>query len=65
MMSEYQEWMFEAGEPQVLSDHAYISLVIPPENRLLLAIVLIGIGIAISYLMVKAILYTAERVTEA
>ncbi|MFA5331389.1 MAG: hypothetical protein WC342_03340 [Methanoregula sp.] len=45
----------------MLPDHAYISLVIPPEDRLLLATGLVCIGVTIAYFMVKAILYTAER----
>jgi hypothetical protein len=45
----------------MLSNHAYLSLVIPPQDRILIAIALIVIAVVISYFLVKALLYSAEH----
>lgn len=45
----------------MLSDHAYLSLVIPPENRILIAAGLVCIAIVLAYFLVKALLYSAEH----
>ncbi len=45
----------------MLSNHAYLSLVIPPQDRILLAIALLCIAAVLSYFLVKALLYSAEH----
>jgi len=45
----------------MLPDHPYLSLVIPPQDRILLAVVLLCIAGAIAYFLVKALLYSAEH----
>jgi len=45
----------------MLSNHAYLSLVIPPENRIMLALGLFCIAVVFAYFLVKAFLYTTEQ----
>ncbi|MGD0535441.1 MAG: hypothetical protein ABR999_08385 [Methanoregula sp.] len=45
----------------MLSNHAYLSLVIPSQDRILLAIALLCIAAVLSYFLVKALLYSAEH----
>ncbi|MFA5236980.1 MAG: hypothetical protein WC362_03900 [Methanoregula sp.] len=45
----------------MLSDHAYLSLVIPPQNRIVIAVGLFCIAVLLAYFLVKAFLYSAER----
>ena len=45
----------------MLSDHAYLSLVIPPQNRIMIAVGLVCIAVVLAYFLVKALLYSAER----
>ncbi len=44
----------------MLADHIYLSLVIPQGERFILAAGLLVLALIISYLMVKAILLSAE-----
>jgi hypothetical protein len=48
----------------MLSNHAYLSLVIPPRDRILIAIALIVIAAVLAYFLVKALLYSAERTAD-
>jgi hypothetical protein len=50
-----------ADERPMLPNHAYLSLVIPPQDRILLAIALVCIAAVLAYFLVKALLYSAER----
>ncbi len=45
----------------MLADHAYLSLVIPPQERILLAVALFCIAAVLGYFLVKALLYSAEH----
>ena len=45
----------------MLANHAYLSLVIPPQERILLAITLLCIATVLAYFLVKALLFSAER----
>jgi hypothetical protein len=45
----------------MLPNHAYLSLVIPPQDRILLAIALVFIAAVLAYFLVKALLFSAER----
>ncbi|MGA2161353.1 MAG: hypothetical protein ABSG28_04020 [Methanoregula sp.] len=45
----------------MLANHAYLSLVIPPQDRILLAIALLFIAAVLAYFLVKTLLYSAER----
>ncbi|MGB8220543.1 MAG: hypothetical protein WCE46_09200 [Methanoregula sp.] len=45
----------------MLPNHAYLSLVIPPQDRILLAIALLFIAAVLAYFLVKALLFSAER----
>jgi hypothetical protein len=50
-----------ADERPMLPNHAYLSLVIPPQDRILLAIALVFIAAVLAYFLVKALLFSAER----
>jgi len=45
----------------MLANHAYLSLVIPPQERILLAFALLCIAAVLAYFLVKALLYSAEH----
>ncbi|ABS56372.1 hypothetical protein Mboo_1857 [Methanoregula boonei 6A8] len=45
----------------MLVNHAYLSLVVPPQDRVLLAVALLTIAIVLAYFLVKALLYSAEH----
>ena len=45
----------------MLVNHAYLSLVIPPQERILLAVALLCIAAVLAYFLVKALLYSAEH----
>jgi hypothetical protein len=45
----------------MLANHAYLSLVIPPQERILLAITLLCSAAIIAYFLVKALLYSAKH----
>jgi len=45
----------------MLSNHAYLSLVIPPGDRILLAVALLCMAAVLAYFLVKALLYSAEH----
>ena len=50
-----------ADDGLMLSDHAYLSLVIPPQNRIMIAVGLVCIAVVLAYFLVKALLYSAEH----
>lgn len=45
----------------MLINHAYLSLVVPPQERILLAVALITIAVVLAYFLVKALLYSTEQ----
>ena len=45
----------------MLPNHLYLSLVIPPQQRILLIVALLCISAIFAYFMVKALLYSAEQ----
>jgi hypothetical protein len=45
----------------MLPNHTYLSLVVPPQDRILLAIALLCIAAVLAYFLVKALLFSAER----
>ena len=45
----------------MLANHAYLSLVIPPQERIVLAFALLCSAAIIAYFLVKALLYSAEH----
>jgi hypothetical protein len=45
----------------MLANHAYLSLVIPPQERIFLAVALLFIAAVLAYFLVKALLYSAEH----
>jgi len=45
----------------MLVNHPYLSLVVPPQDRILLAIALLCIAAGLAYFLVKALLYSAEH----
>lgn len=45
----------------MLSDHIYLSLVIPPENRIFIALGLFCLAVVLAYLLVKIFLYSTEQ----
>jgi hypothetical protein len=45
----------------MLVNHPYLSLVVPPQERILLAVALLCIAAVLAYFLVKALLYSAEH----
>lgn len=45
----------------MIPNHAYLSLVIPPQDRISIAVGLFCIAAALGYFLVKALLYSAEQ----
>ncbi len=56
-----KQYFVMADDGQMFANHQYISLVIPPENRILIAIGLFCLAVVIAYVLVKVFLYTAEQ----
>lgn len=45
----------------MIPNHAYLSLVIPPQDRIAIAVGLFCIAVVLGYFLVKALLYSAEQ----